>query len=537
VQLDYRVGPPGRRNHYRLVHQLGRGGEGEVWEAEEAIAPHRWVTVAIKIQPLETPVADDHYGALLRNLPSIPGLVDVLEEFIGPAPGRPPRADTDPAPAQPTEGRPPHGQPPPGSSPRGWPVHEEPPADQRAYRYVVMRYVSGESLEARLGSLPLPARLEALAPVATALDTLHAGIDIGEPGRVVRSAITHGDVKPANVVLDENDAGTLVDLGSAAITGDGRITGRTRLYAAPELLRGGGVPGPRTDRYSFAATVAHAVLGKRPPGGPDGLDVAALAEEFARRRVDAKLAVAVRKALTALPDERPWPLTDWLAGLIRLTQPPKRKARHLALAGGIATVLVATAGLLLVETGPTDPHAAKPSPTVAGAPSGTGAATPTTPTAPTAPGNPPSTATTSKPPSKGPTASRSGGGPKASMGCAPSSCTTTKRTIQVSGTFTGTIAGGHRLKLFNHAPDGRYYAGSDGQATGGRWTGEVYVGNDKPDGQPSFRYDTCLYDIDAAFSEDLDRRGNDALNDGLTTFPTTGTATSLACRTVVWNRP
>jgi hypothetical protein len=82
-----------------------------------------------------------------------------------------------------------------------------------------------------------------------------------------------------------------------------------------------------------------------------------------------------------------------------------------------------------------------------------------------------------------------------------------------------------------------YYLASPVNPADGKWTGQVYVGNDKASGSPTLSYDVCLYYIDAVFKADLDARGAQALNSGLTKVPTVGTADPLACRLVTWNRP
>jgi serine/threonine protein kinase len=129
--------------------------------------------------------------------------------------------------------------------------------------YIVMKYVSGQSLEELLakGPLPIPRVRHILREAALALGHAH------------RRRIVHRDVKPANIMLDDEGRVILTDFGiSKAVQDTGQLTGTgtiigTPHYMAPEQARGQEVDG-RADQYALAI-VGHRVLtGKLPFDGP-----------------------------------------------------------------------------------------------------------------------------------------------------------------------------------------------------------------------------------------------------------------------------
>ena len=124
--------------------------------------------------------------------------------------------------------------------------------------YLAMRFVEGSDLKTVLetaGKLPPERALRILAQVAGALDAAH------------RRALVHRDVKPGNVLLDEDDHVYLTDFGitkqlGGESTGTGRVVG-TLDYLAPEQIRGDPVDG-RTDSYALGC-VLYECLASKPP--------------------------------------------------------------------------------------------------------------------------------------------------------------------------------------------------------------------------------------------------------------------------------
>jgi DNA-binding beta-propeller fold protein YncE len=124
--------------------------------------------------------------------------------------------------------------------------------------YLAMRYVPGSNFKTLLereGVLEPGRALAILAQVADALDAAH------------RRGLVHRDVKPANVLLDEEGHAYLTDFGITKQVGSdstqtGEIVG-TLDYLAPEQIRSEPVDG-RTDEYALGCVLYECLAG-RPP--------------------------------------------------------------------------------------------------------------------------------------------------------------------------------------------------------------------------------------------------------------------------------
>src|SRR5262249_38746186 len=129
--------------------------------------------------------------------------------------------------------------------------------------YLALPYLAGGTLAARVRQGPLP--LEEVGRYAT---QLAAVLDYAHGQGVV-----HRDVKPANVLLDDQEQPFLADFGIAKIfdaagttlltlTSTGQVMG-TADYMSPEQARGEEV-GPATDVYSLGMVLYHLVTGRVP---------------------------------------------------------------------------------------------------------------------------------------------------------------------------------------------------------------------------------------------------------------------------------
>jgi serine/threonine-protein kinase len=86
-----------------------------------------------------------------------------------------------------------------------------------------------------------------------------------------RDGITHGDLKPSNVMLKRTGSAKVVDIGSAADLRS--VEGRrawSPLYAAPEVLDGGALT-PQSDLASLGYVLIEMLAGRSPFDGALGI--------------------------------------------------------------------------------------------------------------------------------------------------------------------------------------------------------------------------------------------------------------------------
>lgn len=135
--------------------------------------------------------------------------------------------------------------------------------------YLTMEYVEGENLRARLLHESTLSVGESLAMVEALLDALSAAHRLG---------LVHRDVKPENVLIDEEGRPKLADFGLARAvtevtsTSTGTVMG-TVAYLAPELVQRGLVDA-RTDVYAVGIMLFEALTGRQPFTAPSAIEVA-----------------------------------------------------------------------------------------------------------------------------------------------------------------------------------------------------------------------------------------------------------------------
>jgi serine/threonine-protein kinase len=172
--------------------------------------------------------------------------------------------------------------------------------------YIVFEYVEGETLKERirrLGRLPVPEAVAYSIEIARALGAAHA------------RHIVHRDVKPQNVLIDEEGSAKVTDFGIArtldeeGLTADGRVLGTTD-YVSPEQALGQPVTG-QSDLYSLGIALYEMLTGEVPFKGENQVAVAmkhvreALPDVRAQRpEVSAALAAVVETATAKQVEQR-----------------------------------------------------------------------------------------------------------------------------------------------------------------------------------------------------------------------------------------
>ena len=201
--------------HFELIEQLGSGGCGTVWKANDVELKR---TVAIKI-PRKRSIGSDGEEQFLREARAVAQLNH--EGIVT--------------------------------------IHEVGRDDDRLY--IVSDYVKGVDLSEWLTAKKMSAREAATLCVAVA-DALHHAHEKG---------IVHRDLKPANIMLNVDNTPLVMDFGLAkreigevTMTMDGRILG-TPAYMPPEQARGeGNQVDRRADIYSLGGILYELTTGERP---------------------------------------------------------------------------------------------------------------------------------------------------------------------------------------------------------------------------------------------------------------------------------
>jgi serine/threonine protein kinase len=201
---------------YRLIELLGRGGMGEVWRAFDTATDR---IVALKVLP-EYLSQDTTFQQRFRREAHAAASLNSAHVI---------------------------------------PIHFYGEIDGRLF--VDMRLIEGRDLHAVLSDGPLePGRaVRIVEQVARALHAAH------------KSGLVHRDVKPSNILLDEDDYAYLIDFGIARAAGETGLTGTGGFigswhYMAPERFSAKDADA-RADVYALACVLYECLTGDQPYPG------------------------------------------------------------------------------------------------------------------------------------------------------------------------------------------------------------------------------------------------------------------------------
>ena len=227
-------------SHYRIVEQLGAGGMGVVFKAQDSRLER---AVALKFLPeklAQQPQALERFRREARAASALnhPGICTIYD--IGEQDGR---------------------------------------------TFIAMEFIDGETLRSHIHGKPLPVEeiLELGIQIAEALDAAHA------------EGIIHRDIKPANIFVTKRGQAKVLDFGLAKLVPKGIASGNadsedessdsnsivgiisgTPSYMSPEQVRGDDLD-PRTDIFSFGLLLYEMATGRQAfSGGTGGVIIEAV---------------------------------------------------------------------------------------------------------------------------------------------------------------------------------------------------------------------------------------------------------------------
>ncbi len=248
-------------DRYELGGLVGRGGMGEVYVGHDRVLGRR---VAIKVLPDGDARRDEDLARRLRHEARVEALLE---------------------------------------HPNVVRVHDLSITDGTIF--VVMEYLEGETLRARLGRdrvLPVDDAVRIAADVCLALAAAH------------EAEVVHRDIGPGNIMLCTDGSVKVMDFGIARMA-DGTFhtagqTIGTPGYLSPEQAAGKAVDA-RSDLYSLGCTLYHMVTGRPPFTGTRPVEVAwqhCYAEPRPPRThrpdLPATLEAVLLQALSKSPEER-----------------------------------------------------------------------------------------------------------------------------------------------------------------------------------------------------------------------------------------
>ncbi len=208
--------------------------------------------------------------------------------------------------------------------------------------FIAMEYLEGQTLRGRMGGEAIPQResLEYAIQIAHGLAAAH------------QKGIVHRDLKPENLWVTPDGRIKILDFGLAELpepaaqaAEQGGVMG-TVGYMSPEQVRGQPLD-PRTDIFSFGATLHEMLTGARAFQGPSALDtLIAILNTEPPELADPATNRLVHRCVEKDPERRFPSATDLvfdLEAILELRPPAMPRRRVLQLAGGAACIAVVLA--------------------------------------------------------------------------------------------------------------------------------------------------------------------------------------------------
>ena len=294
---------------YRIVRQLGQGGMGSVWLAEDIKLDNK--LFAIKMLPsiliankrAYRQLKDEALVAMKLVHPNIVTL-RAFEE---------------------TDGNP----------------------------FLVMDYIEGKTLDECLeewGKLSEEQTVALLNPIAAAIDYAHS------------EGVVHRDIKPGNIMIRSDGKPFILDFGIAREVKEtltqvtGKLSSGTLLYMSPEQLTGD-MPKPAQDVYSFAA-MAYECINGAPPFSRGQVEYQIIHKEPEPLPEGSGITASIMRGLDKTPDTRPKTCTGVLRALqrpqVKKTVLPIKKAEALKTSvksWGVDWVSLAFIGIVILGFG------------------------------------------------------------------------------------------------------------------------------------------------------------------------------------------
>lgn len=141
--------------------------------------------------------------------------------------------------------------------------------EERNMQYIVMEYVKGMDLKQYIKEhypIPLPVVVDMMGQILSAISLAH------------QHQIIHRDIKPQNVLVDEDGTVKITDFGIAIALSETSITQTNTLlgsvhYMSPEQARGG-MATRQSDIYALGIILYELLIGVVPFGGESAVSIA-----------------------------------------------------------------------------------------------------------------------------------------------------------------------------------------------------------------------------------------------------------------------